>query len=91
MKYQVGVTYTWTGEFSVEADSPEEAIEFVRDETFSDPWEEASGNHTLEIDEVYEWDEAAQEKHREETMAIIDKYIKERKVEGGESEGQGIV
>lgn len=74
MKYQVSVTYTWTGEFSVEADSPEEAVDFVRDETFGDPWEEASGNHTLEIDEVYEWDEAAQERQREQTREVLEKH-----------------
>ena len=77
MKYQVGITYTWTGEFSVEADSIEEAIEIVEDETFSDPWSadyETLGQHTLEIDEVYEWDEAAQERVSQETKKVIDDF-----------------
>jgi hypothetical protein len=72
MKYQVGVTYTWQGEFSVEAESEEEAKEIVRDETFGDPWTDANGNHTTEINEVYEWDEAAQERNREETRKLLD-------------------
>lgn len=74
MKYQVAVYYTWEGEFSVEADSPEEAIEIVRDETFSDPWSDSNGNHTLEIEEVYEWDEAAQERQRKVTEEIFKKH-----------------
>lgn len=77
MKYQVAVTYTWTGEFSVEADSEQEAIDIVKDETFSDPWDidfETLGSHTLNIDEVYEWDEAAQEKATQETRKIIEDF-----------------
>lgn len=80
MKYQVAVTYTWTGEFSVEADTPEEAMDFVADETFSDPWENASGNHTLQVDEVYEWDEAAQEKNRQQTRMIFEEFDKKNGV-----------
>ena len=75
MKYQVHVFYTWDGEFSVEADSEEEAKEIVRDEVFSGPWSDASGSHTVEIEEVYEWDEAAQERNRIETQKIFDDFI----------------
>jgi hypothetical protein len=77
MKYQVNVSYTWDGEFSVEADSPEEAWEFVKDDTFSDPWSDASGNHTIELNEVYEWDEAAQERQRKQNEEVLNKYVKD--------------
>jgi hypothetical protein len=67
MKYQVGVVYTFEGEFSIEADSEEEAREIVKEITFSDPFSDGdlSGDGDLEITEVYEWDEAAQQKHSE--------------------------
>lgn len=74
MKYQVQVYYTWQGEFSVEAESEEEAKEIVKDETFSDPWSDSIGNHTLEIEQVYEWDEAAQERNRKEVEEIFKKH-----------------
>lgn len=74
MKYQVSIDYHWQGEFSVEADTPEEAIEIVKDETFSDPWDDSSGNHTLHINEVYEWDEAAQERNRQEVKEFFERY-----------------
>jgi hypothetical protein len=66
MKYQVGVYYKWEGEFAIEADSKEEAREFVRDELFSDPWNDSDGSSEYEIIEIYEWDEAAQERHSKE-------------------------
>lgn len=74
MKYQVGVEYFWEGEFSVEADSEEEAKEIVRDEIFSDPWDDASGNHQAIITEVYEWDEDAQERKRKETEDLLKNF-----------------
>lgn len=74
MKYQVAVEYFWEGEFSIEADSEEEAKEIVRDEIFSDPWEDASGNHQAVITGIYEWDEAAQERNRKEVEELFKKY-----------------
>jgi hypothetical protein len=74
MKYQVNVSYTWEGEFSVEADSPKEAWEFVKDDTFGDPWSDACGNHVIKLNEVYEWDEAAQERQRKANEEICKKY-----------------
>lgn len=72
MKYQVSVEYTWEGEFSVEAGTKEEAIEMVNDITFSDPWEESTGSHTMEVLEVYEWDEKAQERMRKNVKLTLE-------------------
>lgn len=93
MKYQVNVDYYWQGEFSVEAESEEEAIEIVKDETFSDPWTNADGNHQLVVNEVYEWDEEAQERNKEEVKKYFDnlpstekEFTEELKVEQGKRE-----
>lgn len=74
MKYQVSVEYQWQGEFSVEADSEDEAREIVKEELFGDPWTDSSGNHQAEILEVYEWDEAAQERQRKQNQELFDKF-----------------
>ena len=79
MKYQVNVSYTWNGEFSIEADSPEEAWEIVKDETFGDPWSDADGNHAIKLNEVYEWDKAAQERQRKQNLEILNKYVEDLK------------
>lgn len=76
MKYQVGFIYTFEGEFSVEAESAEEAKEMLRDLTFSDPFNDCDieGNSTTEIIEVYEWDNIAQEKYENEINERLNKY-----------------
>jgi hypothetical protein len=76
MKYQVGFIYTYEGEYSVEADSIEEAKELLRDLVFSDPFNEPDldGNFTCKITEVYEWDENAQKKFETALNERLSKY-----------------
>lgn len=76
----MGVVYHWEGEFAIEADSEDEARELVRDELFGDPWTDSDGNSVYEINEVYEWDNAAQERNYEEVKELFAKYKTETKL-----------
>lgn len=75
MKYQVVYEVSIQGEISVEADTPEEAREMAI-EAVADI--RVNGELTDFLDkyvgEPYEWDEAAQERHRKETEKLFNKF-----------------
>jgi hypothetical protein len=75
MKYQVGFSLVLQGEMSVEADTPEDAKEMVKDELMFISIDDADADTTeLWIDDPYEWDEAAQKRNSEEVKEILKKF-----------------
>jgi hypothetical protein len=74
MKYQVGFSLVLQGEMSVEADTIEEAKEIARDELMFISIDDATADtSSLDLEEPYEWDEAAQERNKEYVKSIFDK------------------